>query len=305
MEFKKARKEFMFWLKEIKDKSDKTQEQYNRHLNKFEAFLDEKYTSDINVSEITLEMTKRYREYLHDTSNKYLNVKTRNAYMITLRSFLKFLEKQWVECISPSSIDLIKQAPRQVEFLTSEEIERLFEAPNKDSINGLRDIAIMECIYSTWLRISELVWLNKKDIDFKSKEFAVRWKWKKIRVVYLSDNAAEKIQTYLSKRDDSFEPLFIRHNYNKENFKDLKWEDLRISRNFVTTLIKNYWIKAYILKSISAHTLRHSFATTLLNNGADIRAIQELLWHSSISTTQVYTHVTNPKLKDIHNKYFK
>lgn len=305
MNFSQAHKDFLFWLQDIKDKSERTLEQYDRHLRKFKAFLEEENLWDIKVSEITLWLTKKYREFLHNSSEKYLSVKTRNAYMITLRSFLKFLEKEGHKCLSATSIDLIKQAPRQVEFLTDNEVHRLFEAPNKENITWVRDLAIMECIYSTGLRISELVGLNRNDINLERKEFAVRWKWKKVRVVYLSDNAKEKIENYLAKRDDNFSPLFIRHNYKKENFKDLTWEDLRISRNFVTTLIKNYWIKACILKSISAHTLRHSFATTLLNNGADIRAIQELLGHTSINTTQVYTHVTNPKLKDIHNKYFK
>lgn len=305
MKFSKAHKDFLFWLQDIKDKSEKTLEQYDRHLRRFQDFLIKNKLGDIEIEEITLQLTKDYREFLHNESKRYLSVKTRNAYMITLRSFLKFLEKEWHKSLSATSIDLIKQAPRQVEFLTQDEVDRLLDAPDKTQITGVRDLAIMECIYSTWLRISELVALNRNDINLERKEFAVRWKWKKVRVVYLSDNAVKKIKDYLTARTDNFSPLFIRHNYNKENINELSWDDLRISRNFVTTLIKNYWIKACILKSISAHTLRHSFATTLLNNWADIRAIQELLWHTSINTTQVYTHVTNPKLKDIHNKYFK
>lgn len=304
MKLSKAHKNFLFWLQDIKDKSEKTLEQYDRHLKKFKLFLDKNWLWDIDVKDITLDLTKEYRGFLHDESKSYLSIKTRNAYMITLRSFLKFLEKEGIQTLSATSIDLIKQAPRQVEFLTDDEIYRLLEAPDS-SLKWIRDLAIMECIYSTGLRISELVGLNIQDIDLERQEFAVRWKWKKVRVVYLSDNAKQKIQNYLSARDDNFSPLFIRHNYNKDNFRDINWEDLRISRNFVTTLIKNYWIKACILKNISAHTLRHSFATTLLTNWADIRAIQELLWHTSITTTQVYTHVTNPKLRDIHNKYFK
>lgn len=304
MQFKKAHLKFLNWLENIKDKSPRTLEQYDRHLRKFNEFLSVKKLGDFDVKNIDLDLVDDYRSYLN-SNKKYLTVKTRNAYMITIRSFLKYLEKIGEKSLSATSIDLIKQAPRQVEFLTEDEIDRLFMAPDVNTIMGLRDLSIMECIYSTGLRISELVWLNRKDINLELKEFAVRGKWKKVRVVYLSDNAAKKIKDYLDARTDNFWPLFIRHNYKIENIEDLDGDELRISRNFVSTLIRNYGIKAYILKNISAHTLRHSFATTLLKNGADIRAIQEMLGHSSINTTQVYTHVTNPQLKDIHNKYFR
>jgi site-specific recombinase XerD len=163
----------------------------------------------------------------------------------------------------------------------------------------------MECIYSTWLRISELTNLNINDIDLKRKEFAVRWKWRKIRVVYLTKNASDLIKKYLEKRNDHLSPLFIRHNIKIENIDALNDESTRLSRFFITNMIKKYAIKSYILKNISAHTLRHSFATTLLSKWADLRAIQEMLGHSSITTTQVYTHVTNKKLKEIHNKFMK
>jgi site-specific recombinase XerD len=163
----------------------------------------------------------------------------------------------------------------------------------------------MNCIYSTGLRISELTNLNIKDIDLKRREFVVRWKWRKVRVVYLTKEAADLIQNYLEKRNDTFSPLFIRHNIKNENIAELNNEKVRLTRFFITWMIKKYSQKAYILKDISAHTLRHSFATTLLNNWADLRAIQEMLGHSSITTTQVYTHVTNKKLKDVHNKFFK
>ena len=163
----------------------------------------------------------------------------------------------------------------------------------------------MECIYSTWLRISELTQLNKKDINLKRKEFAIRWKWKKVRVVYLTKHAASLIENYLDKRTDHMWPLFIRHNIKMDNIDALEDEKVRLTRFFITWMVKKYASKAFILKNISAHTLRHSFATTLLANWADLRAIQEMLWHASITTTQVYTHVTNKKLKDVHSKFMK
>ena len=157
----------------------------------------------------------------------------------------------------------------------------------------------------TGLRISELTNLNVEDIDLKRKEFVVRWKWKKVRVVYLTEDAANAIKDYLDQRRDHLKPLFIRHNIKQENIDELNNDKVRLSRFFITTMIKNYAKEAFILKDISAHTLRHSFATTLLGKWADLRAIQEMLWHASITTTQVYTHVTNKKLKEIHNKYMK
>jgi len=225
--------------------------------------------------------------------------------MITLRSFLKYLEKHWIKTLSATAIDLIKADPRMVEFLTEEEIERLFKAPDRWTMIWMRDIAIMECIYLTWLRISELTNLNKTDINLERKEFAVRWKWRKVRVVYLTEHAAQLIKKYLDKRDDHLSPLFIRHNIKIENIDALEDEKVRLSRFFITWMIKNYAVKAMILKNISAHTLRHSFATTLLWAWADLRSIQEMLGHSSITTTQVYTHVTNTKLKEVHKKFMK
>lgn len=300
-----AHKKFLNYLEVIKNQSPKTVEQYDRHLNKFKDYLNEKIknSNDFSVEDISLDIAEWFRNYLYE--KKRITIKTANAYMITIRSFLKFLEKKWQKSLSPTSIDLIKAADRHVEYLTKEELERLFEAPNKNTLAWLRDLAIMECIYSTWLRVSELTSLNRKDIDLKRKEFVVRWKWKKIRIVFLTQNSADLINLYLEKRWDNLWPLFIRHNIKKENIDSFEDEKLRLSRFFITTMIKKYALKAFILKDISAHTLRHSFATTLLGNWADLRAIQEMLWHSSITTTQVYTHVTNKNLKDSHKKFFK
>ena len=307
MLFHSAHTDFLNYLEIIKNKSEKTVEQYDRHLNKFCEYLEEKDIDNFkfNVEKINLELTEWFRTYLYKIAKNKISIKTANAYMITLRSFLKYLEKKWVKSLSATAIDLIKAEPRQVEFLTEEELERLFNIPDSSTIIWARDLAIMECIYSTWLRISELTNLNKNDINLDRKEFAVRWKWRKVRVVYLTAHASDLIKKYLDARNDHMSPLFIRHNIKLDSIDALSDENVRLSRFFITWMIKNYSVKAMILKNISAHTLRHSFATTLLNAWADLRSIQEMLWHSSITTTQVYTHVTNPKLKEIHNKFMK
>nr|MDD3719926.1 tyrosine-type recombinase/integrase [Candidatus Gracilibacteria bacterium] len=307
MKFPLAYEKFLNWLEVIKNKSPKTVEQYDRHLRYFSEYLKQKSTNldNFDVEKIDLDLAEGFRTYIHKKAGKQISIKTANAYMITLRSFLKYLEKTGIKTLSPTSIDLIKQETRRVEFLTEEELIRLFKAPDISTIVGARDLAIMECIYSTGLRISELTALNKNDINLETKEFAVRGKGRKLRVVYLTDIACNLIKNYLSKRQDTYSPLFIRHNFSKDDIKNIDSESLRLSRFFITNSIKRYAIKAFILKDISAHTLRHSFATTLLNAGADLRSIQEMLGHASINTTQVYTHVTNPKLKEIHNKYMK
>ena len=303
MQFIEAKNDFINWLEFIKNKSPKTAEQYMRHLNKFEDFLLTLGKQGIKVSEITLKITNDFRIFLH-RRNK-ISTKTANAYMITLRAFFKYLEKQEIEALSPTKIDLIKDEERKIEFLFEEELFSLFESINSDDIKDVRDLAIMKMIYSTGLRISELVGLNRNDIDLEKKEFSVRGKWRKVRIVFLTDDAVWHIKKYFSLRQDNFKPLFIRHNFNKENIKILEDEKVRLTRIWVTDMISKRALKAGIRKKVSAHTLRHSFATTLLGAWADLRSIQELLWHSNISTTQIYTHVTNPKLKEIHNKFIK
>lgn len=324
---------FIIYLRINRNASSKTIEQYSFHLWKFVCYLDPINTSnfdykslflsaptgsdiikktknlrllkekiDFEVEDISIELINDFRFNL---SEKWPSIKTVNAYMISLRTFLKFLKKSWKNTLDPIMIDLIKQKWRMVEFLTREELERLFAMPNLEKERWKRDLAIMECIYSTWLRISELVALNIRDVNLDRKEFAIRWKWWKVRIVYLTDIAVEKISNYLEVRKDHFSSLFVRHNYKTETLSQLTDKDVRLTRFFITNKIKYYALKAWILKDVSAHTLRHSFATTLLENWADLRSIQELLGHSSITTTQVYTHVTNPKLKDVHNKFHR
>ena len=293
--------------------------------------------SHLEIKNIVLDDLNEFRLYLADSG---LSVKSANAYMITFRSFFTFLRKKWIECIDPVRIDLIRVHERQVSFLTPEEITCLMnghEIQNKNwnklqdsimdwnfserisecikesdqiniySIQEFRNRAILEAIYSTGLRISELVGLNRQSINLETREFFVRGKGGKIRTVYLTDSAAKKITEYLQIRTDHCLPLFIRHNFDSKNIKNtnLNDESVRLTRFFITDMIRRRALLVGITKQVSAHTLRHSFATTLLSNGADLRAIQEMLWHSSILTTQVYTHVTNPRLKEIHRLHME
>lgn len=329
--------DFLIYLRLHKGRSRKTQEQYAFHIWRFICYMIsgiEKHhphspldflppldkDAAKNWKSPLIELAKTFREPViedikkedFDTwrlslSDSGLSVKTVNAHIITIRSWLKYLKKEEIACLDPTTLDLMKVNDREVTFLTNEEITRFFEAMPRETIQWKRDYAIAECIYSTGLRISELTALDRGDVNFETLEFAVRGKGGKLRVVYLTDQAKIAIQDYLNARSDEFSPLFIRHNFSEENISSslLSNEWVRLTRFFITNMIKDYGLRAGILKNMHAHTLRHSFATTLLTNGADIRIIQELLWHASITTTQVYTHVTNPKLKEAHKKFHK
>ncbi len=301
MLYKKAKIDFLDRLVFIKNKSLLTQEQYNRHLEKFDDFISREKLKNIEVKDFDINLFNRFRIFIQKNASKNISQKTINKYMITLRSFLKYLEKQDIISLPPNKIELMKEEGRKISFLTDEELKSFFESINTSSLSWLRDLAIVKTIYSTWLRISELTNLNKNDINLKTKEFAIRWKWKKIRIIFLSDEACFHIENYLQKREDHFWVLFIRHNFKKENIKDFDEKNVRLTRQFITTMISKNAIKAWILKNVSAHTLRHSFATKLLSWWADLRSIQEMLWHSSITTTQVYTHTSNNKLKQLHD----
>lgn len=304
MLFSKAKDKFLNWLVVFKWKSDKTQEQYTRHLNKFEEFLLEEYKRDINVDEITLDNANDFRIALHK-EKKDISYKTANAYMISIRAFLQYLLKENHEVLAPTKIDLMKDKQRLVDFLSHKELLSLFDEIDTTDIRWKRDLAIIKMIYITWLRVSELTALNRDDVDFDSMQFTIRWKWAKLRMIFVNEEAKKVVEDYLQTRTDNFSPLFIRHNFDVDNINLLDNESVRLTRFFITNMIRERSLKAWISKKVSAHTIRHSFATTLLTAGADLRSIQELLWHSNISTTQVYTHVTNTKLKEVHSKFME
>lgn len=299
--------DFLEYCEVTGNKSPKTVENYNHYLQRFLEFLGE----DLSPGAITLQKVHNYRLFLnryHDEKGNTLGIKTQNYHIIALRAFLKFLIKNDVPTLSPEKIELGKIPERTVEFLSREELERIFAAVDHTKKSAPRDTAILETLYSTGLRVSELKNLNREQVDLKRREFMVRGKGRKPRIVFLSQKAADKITSYLKTRDDNFKPLFInggkgRKSQNSEDV--LNDEKRRLSTVSIENIVRKYALKAGIIKKVTPHTLRHSYATELLINGADIRSVQELLGHSSITTTQIYTHLTNKKLREIHEKYHR
>lgn len=293
-------KEFLEYCEIAQNKSPKTLENYKHYLKRFEDFLAE----DLDPKNLTLQKIQNYRLFLNrliDDKGNQLNIKTQNYHIIALRAFLKYLTKNDVKTLAPEKIELAKIPQRTVEVISREELERIFNAVDHAKKSGYRDTAILETLYSTGLRVSELASLNRAQVDLKRREFMVRGKGRKPRIVFLSKNAAEAIGKYLKFRDDNLNPLFI-NNLKKEILED---EKRRLTTVSIESLVRKYALKAGVIKKVTPHTLRHSYATELLMNGADIRSVQEMLGHSSITTTQIYTHVTDKKLKEIHDKYHK
>lgn len=293
-------KNFLEYLEVTQNKSKKTLENYNHYLNRFKNFLAE----DIEPKDITLKKIQNYRLYLNrleDNRKRPLSIKTQNYHIIAIRAFLKYLTKNDIKSLAPEKVELSKIPQRTVEALSREEIDRIFNTVSPASKSYLRDLSILETLYSTGLRVSELRSLNIEQVDLKRREFMVRGKGEKPRIIFLSKKAASIIEKYLKYRNDNLSPLFI--NNLKTNI--LESEKRRLSTVSIENIVRKYALKAGIIKKVTPHILRHSYATELLMNGADIRSVQELLGHSSITTTQIYTHITNKKLKEIHDKYHR
>jgi len=304
MQLKSAIKQFLEHCEIDKNQSDRTLINYKHYLSRFLEFAE-----NIEINKIDQKIIKKYRLYLNRYKFKKeetLSVKTQNYHIIALRAFLKYCVKNDWKVIAPEKVDLAKIPDRHVEYLTREELERLFRALNNGKQTGLRNRAILEMLYSTGLRISELVNLNRQNVDLEHSEFAIRGKGKKMRIVFMSPRAKSWLTEYLDSRDDNYDPLFLNHGRSRRRKKDnldLKGEHRRFTEYTIQEIVRTAGIKAGITKHVTPHTIRHSFATELLLNGADIRSVQELLGHSSITTTQIYTHITNKKLKEIHKKY--
>lgn len=292
---------FLEYCEIDKNQSQKTVKNYSHYLNRFLEFA-----KNISVENIDLELIQKYRLFLNrlaDNHGNNLGRKTQSYHIIALRAFLKYLIKMDYKTLSPEKIELPKIPGRTVEFLERDEIERLINACN-DPKTGIRDKAIIETLYSTGLRVSELTSLNRNQIDFNNKEFMVRGKGSKPRLVFLSERACRALNEYLKTRRDNFEPLFTSIGRSKkENI--VLGEKKRLSTVSIQNIARRAALKAGIIKKVTPHMLRHSMATGLLREGADIRSVQELLGHASITTTQIYTHVTNRRLKEIHDRYHK
>ena len=295
----KAKTDYLEYLEIEQGRSQKTIQNYDHYLTRL---LD--FAGDITVSDITPELIRKWRLWLNrlgtNTSDE-LQKNTQNYHLIALRNFLKFCAKRDIPSMSADKIELAKAVRKQVTFLTADELSRLFEQPKTDTLQGARDRAILELLFSSGLRVSELVALNKEDVNLKRREFMVRGKGGKDRPVFVSPEAAHWITNYLDMRQDNARPLFIRYSGNKQI--SLSGNYFRLTARSIQRLVSRYALLAGITKHVSPHTMRHSFATDLLMNGADLRSVQAMLGHSNISTTQIYTHVTDPHLKSIHEKF--
>lgn len=295
-ELGKLKREFLEYLEIERGRSLKTVANYDRYLQKFLEFS--QLTKSKQISDETI---RSFRLWLNRRPGAIGTLKknTQNYYLIALRTFFKYLRKRNVEIIGAETIELAKTGGRELDLISPEELARLLAAPEGKEEKNLRDRAILELFFSTGLRVSELCALDRDSVDLKRDEFTVRGKGEKVRVVFLSPAAKVVIKDYLDKRGDVHEALFVAI---KTKIRP-KEEAGRLTSRQIERLIKYYAAKAGITKKVTPHTLRHSFATDLLRNGADIRSVQMMLGHSNISTTQVYTHITDQHLKDIHRRF--
>lgn len=301
MLFSKAKTDFLEYLEIEQNRSQKTIQNYDHYLTRLVDFAGE-----IQVSEIDNEMIRKWRLWLNrlgtNTSDE-LGKTTQNYHLIALRSFLKFCAKRDIPALTADKVELARTKRKQVTFLNEEELQRLFGQPDLNTEAGLRDRAILELLFSSGLRVSELVGLNKDHINLKRREFMVRGKGQKDRPIFISPEAAKWVELYLEKRSDNSTPLFLRYSGRKT--VDRSGNLHRLTARSVQRLVARYALLAGITKHVSPHTLRHSFATDLLMNGADLRSVQALLGHSNIATTQIYTHVTDPHLRSVHEKFHR
>lgn len=279
---------YMYYLQYEKNVSPKTMENYSLWLNRFLEFC-----GDIEINKVNRMQLLDYRMALHKNN---LNVKTINYHIVAIRAFFKFVLKNDIDCMSPEKLELAKTPPREVNYLNDDEIEKILAAPwayTKNDIQQARDLAILQFLYGTGLRVTELIFLQKKDIKLDSNQFSVVGKWSKLRSVFATKSAINALKTYREKREDTSPYLFI--SLSRNGFGE------HLSRNSIEDIVRKYAKLAGINKKVTPHTLRHSFATTLIKKGADIRAVQTLLGHASITTTQIYTHVDDKHLQKVHD----
>lgn len=273
MDIARLKEQFLEYLEIEKNRSPKTVENYDHYISRILKFLQAKSPNDLTEEGI--------RKFRIDLNRQPFKKITQNYHIIALRSFLKYLAKRDIKALAPEKLELAKQEDREVSFLEEDELEKFLKSPE-----DLRDKAILETLFSTGLRVSELISLKRTEIDFNRGEFTVRGKGSKLRVVFLSDSAIKAIEAYLEKRTDIEPELFP------------------FTVRTVQRIVRKYAIKSGIVgKKVSPHSLRHSYATDLLRNGADIRSVQTMLGHSSITTTQIYTHVTDKQLRETHKKF--
>lgn len=293
--------QFLEYLELEQNRSSKTIQNYSHYLNRLSD-----YAGEIKVTDIDVEMIRKWRLWLNrlgTNSSEELGKTTQNYHLIALRSFLKFCAKREIPAMAADKIELARTKRPQVTFLTPEELDRLAAQPKLQTMPGLRDRAIIELLFSSGLRVSELVGLDRDHVNLSRREFMVRGKGQKDRPIFISEEAADWISKYLEMRTDNARPLFIRYSGSKATDNSGNFQ--RLTARSIQRTVARYALLAGITKHVSPHTLRHSFATDLLMNGADLRSVQAMLGHSNIATTQIYTHVTDPHLKEIHKKFHR
>jgi site-specific recombinase XerD len=296
-----ATNRYLTFLRAEENKSPLTISSYRQSLNLLISL------SGVDDARLIEKSTIRiFKSALHEyrtKQNTALSIRTKNHHLTILRAFLRYLiREEEMDVLPPDRVTRFKEEQRKVKVLYKEELSRLLTAPNTATKEGKRDAAILRLFFSTGLRLAELKGLNRQEVNFSTREMSVRGKRGKIRVVFISDTAADALREYMESRLDHLDPLFIR-NHDKAAKAMPPGEEFRLSRISIYNIVKKYARAAGIVTNPSPHTLRHSFATDLLRNGADLRSVQELLGHKDLSTTQIYTHVTNPHLKEVHEKY--
>jgi len=306
-------KDYLGYLEVERGRSIKTIENYGHYLRRFLL-----WAKIQGPNQIDADLVRQYRLYLNrlNEDDRPLKKITQNYHIIALRNFLKYLARRDVKAMAAEKIELAKQSPRQVEFLEGDELARLLRAPDGDSLRSLRDRSLLELLFSTGLRVSEICNLNRNSFNLDKGEFSVRGKGEKIRVVFISETAKIALKSYLAKRKDIEPALFVRAPKGKGSLgkvdaiqvktgkaQKVHLSEMRLTPRSVQRIIKQYAIKAGISRKVTPHTLRHSFATDLLISGADIRSVQAMLGHSSITTTQIYTHITDKQLREIHKSF--
>lgn len=300
--------DFLESLEIEKGRSTKTTENYGLYLARFLDLITQDFPegTTIKPSDLTPEILRKFRLRLNrfddNQNHERLSALTQSYHLIALRGFLKYLAKRGIHSLDPSLVDLPRAAKKQVTFLHFDEVERLLAEIPIDTETGLRDRAIIELLFSGGLRVSELCNLNRDSINLARREFIVRGKGKKDRPIFIDQTTADHLEEYLSARSDTLPALFL-NNSSNQNIPDTSGDFRRLSPRSIERIIQKYARLAGITKHVTPHTLRHSFATDLLMNGADLRSVQSLLGHANIATTQIYTHITDPHLKEVHEKF--
>lgn len=297
---------YLSWIEIEKNYSKLTLVKYSHYLTTFREWFVKHYQQEY-IQRLTPEIVRSYRLFLsrhEDRFGRIMSVTTQSYYIIGLRSFLKYLVRKGIKSLSPEKIDLPKVESRSLKFLSREQVERLLTMPNLQKVEGLRDRAILEVLFSTGLRVSEMAKLDRDKIDLKQREFGIIGKGRRPRVVFLTERAATWLERFMKSREDANKPLWIRLT-GKKSDPTTGGEKMRLTIRRIQQIVEKYRRMAGLPVKVSPHVIRHSFATNLLQNGADLRSVQEMLGHKNVATTQIYTHVTNPQLKQVHDKYLR